>query len=316
MALRGSKRISLSTRQRIASIAAELDYRPDPALKALAAYRSRNQISGKGNVLAIVTEQPGSERRQQDWKEAVQTRASELGYKVETFHLEAPGSQWRALTRTFRARGIRGIFLAPRSAHDEPFEAVDLSEFALVTVGFSVQLRQIARFTTNQFQHTFQNVQHLHRLGYRRPAIWVTRNADERLRWQFSGGYLASVECLGLPPIRPHRGNITEPEKFLAWFHKAKPDVILGLPKQLQIMRQIGVRVPEDVAFSTYDWHGGPEVQDITGMNYAPDKIAGEAINGLHSLLLSGRFGILEDSPITVFRAHFMHKMTTPEVTS
>lgn len=110
-ALKDSSEISVAQRRRIQSIAAEMNYRPDPALAALAAYRTGTRSTVKYEKLAFVTARP--ERFETiegslPWHQfqAAKSEAATLGYELELFYLGRSKREAARLSRVLQSRGI------------------------------------------------------------------------------------------------------------------------------------------------------------------------------------------------------------------
>src|SRR4051812_35125096 len=103
LALRNSRLIPETTRQRIRAIAEKMGYRPDPALQALIAYRKARRPRHCASTLAYVTnwttkwgwrDLPSQEK----YYTAFGRRAAEFGYVTEHFWLGEEGMSQRRLS--------------------------------------------------------------------------------------------------------------------------------------------------------------------------------------------------------------------------
>lgn len=310
LALRDSPQIATATKARIRKLADEIGYAPDPALTALAAYRSRVQPDHFRSVLACVIDGKSQDSLKTTWP-SMSVRAHELGYEAQKFVLSEPMNDWELLLRVLRSRGIRGVLLAPRVRYDEAFPEVATEAFCFVTIGYSVRLDGIHRVSTNQYLDMLRHVGELKNLGYQRPGLWVPENADGRVNQQFSSGYLAAFLPGGEPPAPILHADASSQRVLHAWVRDHKIDVVIGLPHHLPLLRAAGFSIPEKLGFSTYNWHGGKEVLGMSGMDYRPAQLASNAVDVLHSALLNNRYGLSNDAPLTVFNARMVRGKTT-----
>lgn len=310
LALRDSPEIAAATKARIREWAEKLGYRPDPALSALAAYRLRVQSEHFRSVLALVTD--GVRRSGEDtlWL-PMSARARQLGYEPALFPVANPAVEWIPLLHVLRSRGIRGIFLAPRSRYDEKFPSAPTGEFCFVTIGYSVCLDGIHRVSTNQYLDMLRHVRELSHLGYQRPGLWVPESADGRVNHQFSAGYFAAFLPGETQPAPILRDAAPSPRKLRSWVRHHRLDTVIGLSGQLSRLREAGFKIPETLGFSTYDWHGGKSVVDMTGMDYRPQALSAGAVDVLHAALLNNRTGLSPDFPLTLHDARFVPGKTT-----
>lgn len=109
LCLNGHPRIPEATRSRVLAVAAELGYRRDPALSAIAASRWSRTRDKTGLVIAFVVDDwNASEIELRLYLEGVRAQAEVLGYRIETLEL-TDYPRVEALHRVVRARSIRGI---------------------------------------------------------------------------------------------------------------------------------------------------------------------------------------------------------------
>ncbi len=309
-ALRDLPGIGIKTKRRIQRLAKEMGYRPDPALGALVAYRSGVKPAGFRSVLAFVAE-PSTLAGPDPKLSTARTQAAALGYELDVFSLKSPRDDWRQVLKVIRARGIRGILLAPRSTYTETFPRTSLDDLCLATVGYSVNLPGIHRVSPNQYLDLLNHLTQLKKLGYRRIGLWVPPEADGRVNYQFSAGYLAGTQALKLPAAPIHTDACSEAAAIKDWVRSNQLDACIGLPSHLPQLQNAGFQIPEALGFSTFDWHGGQEVQTMSGFDYRPARLISGAIDLLHSLLLHNRTGLSTDYPLTLYNGRFVHGPTT-----
>ena len=304
--------IGAATKERICKLAAAMGYRPDPALGALVAYRAGVQPARFRSLLAWVTDPAvGYESGTVSHLAVVQKRAAALGYELDVIPMESPRKDWERVLRIIRARGIRGILLASRATYTEDFPDVPVKDLCLATVGYSVHLPGIHRVSTNQYLDMFQHLEHLTQLGYERIGLWVPPQADGRVNHQFSGGYLAWMQAQGrVPPAICSQHKLSS-AALRQWVKEHRFDVIVGWTGHLAMLREAGFDIPGELGFSTFDWHGGEAVQQMSGMDYRPSHLIAGAVDVLHGLLLNNRTGLSADYPLTLYNGHFIDGPTT-----
>ncbi|MFM8715718.1 MAG: LacI family DNA-binding transcriptional regulator, partial [Spartobacteria bacterium] len=300
LALRDSPQVAAATKARIRDLAEKLGYRPDPALAALAAYRSRVQPEHFRSVMACVVDGESHDSVKTTWP-SMSARARELGYEAQKFVLSDPVNEWQSLLRVLRSRGIRGVMLAPRKLYDEAFPEADCDAFCFVTIGYSVRLDGIHRVSTNQYLDMLRHVGELKKLGYQRPGLWVPKSADGRVNHQFSAGYLAAFLPNEEPPAPIFQDDAPSQRALRAWVRGHKIDAVIGLPQHLSLLRAAGFSIPEKIGFSTFNWHGGKEVKGMTGMDYRPQHLAAGAVDALHAARLNNDHGLRQDAPLTLY---------------
>lgn len=255
--LRDDPTIPLTTRQRIKRIAAQLGYRPDPAVSQLMARLRQSRVSDSASeTVAWITTHPTAT----GWRDnpasvafhaGITARARELGYRIEEFWFTAPGMNGHRLSEVLRARGIRGVLVAPVintglviDLEWSSFAAASCAALALPGVG----LHRACAHYANAVHVAWRE---LTRLGYRRIGLALPTDNHRRV----AGFWLASalLEQRGLPVKQVVPPLVTDdwrPETVLAWMGKHCPDVVLSFRQVCDWLQAGSVRVPEDCGFA------------------------------------------------------------------
>ncbi|MEX2606112.1 MAG: LacI family DNA-binding transcriptional regulator [Kiritimatiellia bacterium] len=134
-ALRDHPRISRKTRIRIQNLANEMGYRPDPALSALAAYRTEKTPRSNYGKIAILTHKSVDKTESGHLSEnidGIRVRADKVGFEAEVFQLEPDEKQQRRVRKTLFNRGIQGVIVLPMPWQPTHF---DWGAFAIVGMG-------------------------------------------------------------------------------------------------------------------------------------------------------------------------------------
>ena len=298
MALRDSPRVSASMRERVKKVAEDLGYRPDPMLNALAAYRNRKATAGIHSAVAWINawEKPEELRGYKEfdlyWKGASEC-ATKFGYRLEEFRIDKEMTPQR-LHQIFQARNIRGILLPPHGPVKPPWEDFPWEEYSVARFGRSLKFPPAHLVTADQLTNTFVAVSKMRERGYPRIGL-ITFETDLDPRGpHFTAGFLSARELLGdadsLPIFR-----IGEPvtkdlvARFLQWLKEEKPDALLSTVEHKILLRDAGLRVPEDIAVAATSIHdGGAD----SGMDQHPEEIGRVGMLLLNSLICDGARGI------------------------
>jgi len=268
LALRNHPRLPAKTRERLQRLAAQMGYRPDPALSALVAYRTHTRPPKDRPTLAYVTRWV----TQWGWKDAPAHReffegatrkAEALGYQLEHFWLGAPGMTDRRMSGILDSRGITGVILA--SHHPKAGTAADFEweRFSAVKIDLSPREPPLHAVTNDQAAIIRLAMRQALAAGYRRIGLVMPRWWDEFVDLAWSAGFLAVQQHLPAREqvpilyygdrIRPlgTMSTMTAPlPEFSRWYQRHRPDVILGrLPFIALRFEELGVAVPRDVAF-------------------------------------------------------------------
>jgi len=195
-ALRNRPTLPLATRQRIQALAAEMGYRPDPALSALVAYRDGAKPRKTKIPLAYIT----NWHSMWGWKESpahaefyngAAARAEQLGYRLEHFWLGAPGLTHERLSELLHRRGINGLVFASQLRRFERPVELDWSHFAAVKIDFSPHEPALHNITNDQRASMQLAVQHARAAGYTRIGCVMPTWWDDFVDHAWSAGFLA-----------------------------------------------------------------------------------------------------------------------------
>jgi len=297
-ALRGDRRIGEATRERVAQIAGELGYRPNPLVSALMSVRKNRSGTGEIGTVALVTDYHGKD----GWKtkdvcrweyEGICRRADEMGYRVEEFAMSDFNYDGHRISKTLAARGIRGVILGftreRKILSDFPLDAFSVA-------GLSTYFREVAVNRANF--HGFHNVQlalnEIRKLGYRRTGLIVPELNNRVSGYLWSGAALDWQRRLPederCNPLVPAAGR--EEAEFTPWLQREKPDSLLvyKLPARSWLSKS-GLRVPDDIHLS-YLYRTKDEMNEWPGIDGNLPMVGAAAfdlvIEGLHT----NRYGV------------------------
>ncbi|MDR1284340.1 MAG: LacI family transcriptional regulator [Opitutaceae bacterium] len=305
-ALRGSRRISRGTRERVRATADRLGYRPDPVLSALSAYRAHKQRHRLQGVLGWVHSHPSKNHFRKIagfysrcW-ESAGARARQYGFEMEDIWLSQPGMTIPRIVQIIKARNISGLLIAPQPlghGHiDFPWE-----NFCAVRIGYSLRNLALPMVAPDQFHNTFFLFQKLAERGYRRIGFACPQLVDERVDHGFSGGFLAAREQSGAtgktlppPPLFLDADKDGSAPAFLAWFERHKPDAVMMVPGYVYhpALLKAGCRVPGDVAagwISTSNHDGANRI----GIDENGQKVGEAAVDMLVAQINGNAMGII-----------------------
>ena len=198
-----------TTRERIAKIAEQIGYRPDPALQALMVYRRGAKASSYQGTLAWInnyrTNPDQLKLRFGNYYLGAQERCAELGYKLEEFRLADLNMSFARLSKVLRTRNIQGLFFPPQGQQRHiPRSSFDWENFSLIAFGYSLMRPHLDLVTNAQFRTARQAMRKLRSLGYRRIAYVAESEFDERTEQNFLAGYLIEQRrfARARPPAR------------------------------------------------------------------------------------------------------------------
>lgn len=269
LALRSHPSIPVKTRERLLRLAEQMGYRPDPALRALIAYRHQANPQPTGATLAYVTH---AEERWA-WKKSpahaeffagATERAQQLGYQLEHFWAAEPGLRDERLSDILTARGISGAVFASYWSGEVEAAHFDWARLSAVKIDFLPRRPALHNVTNDQRAIMQLAMRQTRAAGYRRIGFVAPRWWDEFVDLAWTAGYFAEQQRLEpadrIPPLIFARGRqlpATEPEwvtvptpELRTWLDRYRPEVILSYsPFVVPALLALGLNVPADIAF-------------------------------------------------------------------
>lgn len=293
-AMRGSGRISETTRAKVMKMAEEMGYRPNPLVTALMSDLRRKR-SGRRCTLGFLNFFPGRE----DWREhptfvqfhtGAQRRAEELGYRVELHWQGEVSGNNKRLGNILYARGIPGLVLAPLPANAVKID-MDWSRFATVAIGHTFREFNPHRVSNHQFHSIRLAMDKLAGMGLRRIGLVVPRMDDEKVENVWVSGYIAAQLHHGLPAIAPWRGEKFNAADVVPWIAKERIEAVVSTNHHvMRWMVAAGVRVPDDVGFAHLDW--SPEKGRMAGVDQCSEYIGAAAVDLVIEQLNNNEIGV------------------------
>jgi LacI family transcriptional regulator len=298
-ALRGSPRVDPATAERVRKAAKEAGYRRNPLAGALMSELRRSRGGAFRGVLAAVdfveaTRPDHAARYHRELITGAETRASELGFKVEKFQVGSAGITVQRLDSILQSRGILGVILLP--AWDEPdLSNLDWSRFTGIYTDYIIERPALHSVCPDHYRSLLGALQRTARLGYTAPGLFLQRHQDERLQFRWGAAFRAYQEShpdiRQVPPLILDT-PVTE-DAFTKWFKKHKPDVVLGHNTQaIDWMERAGAKVPSTHGFICINaiMTGRP----CAGLDLQPRLLGGRAAELLIAQLQRNETGIPE----------------------
>lgn len=319
LALRSSPKISADTRERVLKEAERLGYRPNAKLNELMSHLRLNGVRPSQACFGVIsfydTLRPWERSRHLSAIYASMVkRAEELGYRLESLGLTAPGMSPARFRSVLDARGIQGLlcFGSPRLEQEFPPE---LDHYAVVTIGLSVST-PLHRVTSHFHNDLYRTLDRLHALGYRRPGLVLGRYEEDRSAYAYPSAYLGWCEhYYGTPGLMPVlRMNGVEAAPLVDWVRGHRPDVIVfvhlyhELEKLQKVLQENGIRAPEDIGVAAVSQllEGTP----FSGMQQNQQLMGAWSVELLVSRIMNQDFGIPENPRIEMVESRWIEGST------
>jgi len=309
LGLRGSRKVSSETRQRLVKAAAQLGYHPDPFASSLGMRRAR-AVRPEQALLAMIScgNEPPDRPVLVFEEQTVRERAQELGYGMEWHHVGP--EEMRPLIRELIARGCVGVIVGRVFAW-EPLATVDWGPLSVVSRERLNKPLVMHRARSDPFQGAFDLYHIAWDRGYRRigcaPLRHTTPVADDDARL---GGLLAA-EALHLPRSRripPFLGPLPgTPKGLREWATKHRLDCLLGFHPGLRAY------VDDSVGFGSLVL-GRSMQHTVSGMVEQQEEISRAAVELLDQQIRLRITGLPERPREVVIPTWFDDRGTLPRV--
>jgi DNA-binding LacI/PurR family transcriptional regulator len=283
--VRQEKGVRESTRDKVREAIREMGYQPDPALSALAAYRTRGGGRGDGSALAFLD--CDGTKFSRDVLAGVRAEAALLGYRVATHRPPLDTAGQRRLSRILFHRGIRGLLFGP-SDEEREFAGWDWPEVAAVSLAALTHRPAMHAVAMNYFDGAFSACRILWENGCRRIGFAIDPGLERRTGHQWLGGYAAAMECRDL---LIYRGRWPVGAAFRRWAKESRLDGLLAIDGRL--IRLIADEAVSVMLLNDADRGAFPALR-VLRLNRA--DIGAEGVRLLHHLLLRREYG-LPDRP-------------------
>ncbi|GAB5561073.1 MAG: LacI family DNA-binding transcriptional regulator [Synoicihabitans sp.] len=297
LALRDHPRLPESTRNRVKRIAAELGYRPDPALSALAAHRSRKRIFQDFSVIGLVsnwstkdawTELPSAKQL----IEGAAERARELGYSLQHLWARQDGASPARFSRILEARGIRGLIIAPLEDPESSFP-LDWKSFSAVTIERTLQHPGFHHLVPNHYGDLLTCWDRIRERGFKRVGLIVRGDLAARWnhQWEAAHAYAQSHSESPLEPVPTL--ELSPDNQFDAirqWIREHRPEVVIGRCENFaEAAAAEGLQMPQDISYVSLNVID--DIAGATGIDQHRDAMGATAVDVLNSLLQRNQRG-------------------------
>lgn len=286
-ALSGSPKVSAQTRTKVLEYAGRHGYRMDPALSALAAYRSGKRKPGFQGTVGWLT----NFRTEEGWRlppftdyyEGAKGFLASQGYGLDTIWIGAPGLRPARIAEILEARGIESVLLCPQETSGTSL-ALDFAMFSVVTFGFSLLSPCFHIVTAHGFASMRLLCEELRARGHRAIGFVYAKESEMRSLGSWIGGIHASYafdpESRMIPPLC---FSADHPDKLQKWLARHRPDGVISTQLEpFSLIKKFGISVPQDLS---YCLTVADPVNLIGGMlfdNRRIGEIAARKLIGLH----------------------------------
>lgn len=284
-ALRGLPNVAPATRDRVLAAARDLQYLGDPSASRLA--------GGPTRTIGLVVPTLGQWYYSRLFSGA-EAAASAAGYDVLPFSTAGAGGVTRFLERLPFHKRVDALVVADLPLQDEHLDLLLSSGIPVVTLG--TPTARTAGLAIDNVAAARLGVSHLARLGHRRIAMIGARIDGEHPSLVANGrleGYASALSAIGLD-VEP-RLVVDRPPSLLGGAEAMHvlaamdepPTAVFACTDEmaigaLQVARDAGLRVPEDVSVLGFDDH---DVAEYIGLTTIRQDVGGQGSRVISRLL-------------------------------
>lgn len=315
LALKNSPKISAGRRETILKLAEKIGYQRDPRVTELMEHlRMSRPLRPNSRIALIIPEiaraKLGDYSPLQGMIEGVEEIAARAGFFVERFFLTDPGMSLRRVRTILLARGIKGVVIAPCPSGVARLD-FDCEGLCVATAGYSIVEPRLHRACPNYLQMMDELLADCAAKGYQRLGLVMTYGEGGIGHKLFTSAFLYYQST-----IPPHRRVPVLPKPQISeaaidsWFHAHRPDAIISSGSVYQILRSIGLRVPQDVGFASIDLSEQP--RDAAGADHGYHLVGREAIKQVLTQLNLNLTGVPENPKAVLVDSHRREGFTLP----
>jgi DNA-binding LacI/PurR family transcriptional regulator len=302
LALRSHPSISKATRERVTQLANQWNYRPDPAIAAIASRHWSCETPKRHRVIAFLHRRDSIHAT---FLSGARDRAADLGYKIEPIHLEEyPNAE--ALSRVLYARGIRGVIVAPIQDPRSRLELdLEWGKFTAVCCGVGRVHPPLHVVNIDVFAATRKVWKVVAEAGFQRIGAAINCHTPvSEDDWQRIGASSAAIQILGLESAESIPFLVCPPsdeKALIRWYHRYQPEVIVGFNSSTgEMLRNNGIRIPEDVSFISLKT---PIHSDWSGIVDQCDEVGRRSVEILNHEIRENRWGLPTYPNITLIES-------------
>lgn len=285
------------TRKRVVEVARRLGYEKSASVSALMrSFRRGNSRRHRDTIAFLVEDspdawnQPGLEFYNRILR-GLRDRAGNLGYQVDVFWLRAPGRSLARLGSILKARGIRGVILAPLSAR-ATLDGFPWENFASITIGYMLQRPRLHRVQTDMYENMSEILSRFAAQGFRRIGFVTNSQVEQRLGRLAAARFSIHQEEIPVEERIPVLKSDHDPDPAVKrWLERNRPDAVVS---QVDYVRpQVLAARRRDGGAPGFAWLAAQlNEPEIPGMVPLHETIAAASLDLLASLVAHGDIGV------------------------
>ncbi|MDA1067897.1 MAG: LacI family DNA-binding transcriptional regulator [Verrucomicrobia bacterium] len=294
MALKNHRSLPATTIKRVQNLAESMGYAPDPALSALAAHRSRLRVHKDFSVIGLVS----NWSREDAWTnlpsgkavvEGAKARALELGFTIQHMWCNSKNLSANRFDQILKARGIRGLILAPLHNYDDRIE-LDWNQYSVVTLEKPLHYSHFHHVVQNHYSDLILCWKKLKERNYKRIGLIVRDHLSSRWGYQWESAHhlvqsSTTTQEKTIPTLQLKDENQEDHVDLVrSWLKLFKPDAVISrCDCFFEAAEGLGLKIPNNIGYVSLNVTD--DVEGATGIHQHRDIMGATAIDVLNSLL-------------------------------
>lgn len=314
MALRNHREISDSLCQKVQKTAQDMGYRNNPLLSAhMANVRKAKAVNYRANLAFLYGWSKQNALTQEpilaQIYNAARKSANERGFSLEPFWLNDPEMTPESCLRILVSRGVHGIFVAPYEKAQAL--ALDLSNFAAVTLGYSLHSPKIHRVCHDNYSAIWDAMERLSNKGKQRIGLALEIDANTKAFHQWLAGVnvFLQMNASEVEPLKPLLSNKLNETDFIEWLRQETPDVVLATDARVgKWLKQVETEFSHEiglVSLATTDFDYA-----VSGIDHQFAQLADTAVELLANQVYHNQRGIPPQQKTVILPGRWLDKGT------
>lgn len=284
-ALRQHPKIPAATREKVAEIARELGYRPNPRIASLMAHIRGAQARAHRERIAFVwVHTSRTEARTNPFLKNVfngaQERAAQMGFTLEEFWTNDAGMTDQRLEQILRARGMVGVVLSPVTTAEAAVTLNwDWRHFSAAVIGNVTWTPELHHAGHHHFLAMHLALFELEKLGRRRAGALIEPSSNGRAKRAWEAAFLTHHPDFTAAPslvrVLSHSGL----QEAANWLRHSRADALIVSETSLLDAR--GLRaVIRELALPVVTLYWSKDTpRDIGGIDQCYDRVSAHAVD-------------------------------------
>jgi len=295
-AMRDDPATTVATREKVKGVAAEIGYRPDPAMSRLIERRWSGRRVARGMNVGYLYNRSGKtgQMGRQQWEKFC-TVAEAEGYSLIEEDLSEFVSAEKLMQR-LRAQGVEGLLVSLLPEVPYELDAV-FAKLPAVSIGVSHYRPKCPIILHDEFSAITEIFERLQALGYRRIGV-VLANYPNSVSTDLRMGAILCRRSMQRPqknriPILFYRTKeYPFDDEFGKWVEKQKVDVVLADSHEvLERVQSLGFKIPVDFGFATFNLWQPDLIGTVAGYYRDNNSLCAQALRLLNMMIRTERTG-------------------------